>query len=408
MTAYHSRPDTGPDNRPDDGEAQRRWRLLLGEQGHSGTGLSVDDDRIDQALSALYDVPDPVETTPRGTRSAGLGAAAPQVTRWLGDIRRYFPATVVEVMQRDAVQRLDLVQVLSEPELLETLQPDIHLAATLIGLAKVLPETARLSARQVVAQVVADVERRLAERTRSAVAGALGRGARRYDPPLRDVDWDRTIRANLRHYLPEQRTVVPARLIGYARQRRRVQRDVIVAIDQSGSMAPSVVYAAVFGAVLASISSLRTRVVAFSSEVTDLTDRLADPVDVLFSSQLGGGTDINGAVGYCQSLVTRPQDTVFVLITDLFEGPGKAELVPRLARLRADGVCVVVLLALSDEGAPSYDRELAATVAGLGIPAFACTPDAFPDLVAVALARGNVSAWAHRQQAAGGGTGANV
>lgn len=379
-------------------EADRRWRLLLGADGQTGTGLSSDDERMDQALEALYDAhDDEAETHPHGNRNAGLGASAPRVIRWLGDIRRYFPASVVQVMQRDAVERLDLVQLLTEPELLESLEPDVHLVATLIGLARVLPETSRHTARHVVAAVVADVERRIADRTRSAVAGALARATRRYDPPLRDVDWGRTIGANLRHYLPEQRTVVPERLIGYGRRERSVPRDVIVAIDQSGSMAPSVVYASIFGAVLASIRSLRTSVVAFGSEVTDLTDRLADPVEVLFGTQLGGGTDINRAVAYCQRLVTRPVDTLLVLITDLFEGPGRADLLARLRRLRADGVTTVVLLALSDEGAPAYDRELAAAVAALGIPTFACTPDAFPDLLATALARGDVTQWAHHQ-----------
>lgn len=386
----------------DSHETDRRWRLLLGADGQTGTGLSAEDERMDQALAALYDAPDDdVDTTPRGNRNPGLGASTPRVNRWLGDIRRYFPASVVQVMQRDAVERLDLVQLLTEPELLESLEPDVHLVATLIGLSRVLPETARQTARQVVGAVVADVERRIADRTRSAVAGSLARATRRYDPPLRDVDWGRTIGANLRHYLPDQRTVVPERLIGYGRRERSVQRDVIVAIDQSGSMAQSVVYASIYGAVLASIRSLRTSVVAFSSEVTDLTGLLTDPVEVLFGTQLGGGTDINRAVAYCQRLVTRPADTVFVLITDLFEGPAKGDLLARLRRLRADGVTTIVLLALSDEGAPAYDRELAAAVAALGLPAFACTPDAFPDLLAVALARGDVTQWAHRHQSGG-------
>lgn len=382
-------------------EADRRWRLLLGAEGQSGTGLSGEDERMDQALAALYDLPDEVDTTPPGDRDPGLRASAPRVNRWLGDIRRFFPASVVQVMQRDAVERLDLVQLLTEPELLDSLEPDIHLVATLISLAKVLPETSRQTARQIVAAVVADVERRIADRTRSAVAGALARATRRYHPPLRDVDWGRTVGANLRHYLPDQRTVVPERLIGFGRRERSVQRDVIVAIDESGSMAQSVVYAAIYGAVLASIRSLRTSVVAFSSEVTDLSGLLADPIEVLFGTQLGGGTDINRAVAYCQRLVTRPADTVLILITDLFEGPGKADLLARLGRLRADGVTVIVLLALSDEGAPAYDRELAAAVAATGIAAFACTPDAFPDLLAVALARGDVTQWAHRHQAGG-------
>ena len=204
------------------------------------------------------------------------------------------------------------------------------------------------------------------------------------------MDWNTTIRRNLDHYLPEYRTVVPERLIGFGRASRAHSRDVIVAVDQSGSMAESLVYAAVFGATLASIRSVRTMLVAFDTEVADLTDLLADPVEVLFGCQLGGGTDLNRALAYCQSLVTRPADTLLVLISDLFEGGVPGEMVRRVAELRRDGVTVIVLLALSDAGAPAYDHDHAAALAALGVPVFACTPDRFPELLSVALGRGDV------------------
>ena len=174
-----------------------------------------------------------------------------------------------------------------------------------------------------------------------------------------------------------------------------ISGDVIVAIDQSGSMADSVVYASVFGAVLASMPALRTHVVAFDTAVADLTPLLHDPVDVLFGVQLGGGTDIAQAVGYCQQLITRPADTVLVLVSDLFEGGNASLLHQRIAALHQAGVCVVVLLALSDEGAPTYDHTQAAAFAALGVPSFACTPDAFPDLLAAALEGRDVGRWAN-------------
>ncbi|WP_246248151.1 VWA domain-containing protein, partial [Cellulomonas septica] len=298
-------------------------------------------------------------------------------------------------MQRDAVDRLGLRRLLLEPELLASVQPDVSLVSTLISLNRTLPEQTRATARHVVATVVAEIEKRIAAATRSAVAGALRRD-RTHRPRPGDIDWDATIRANLRHYLPEHRTVVPARLVGRSRAQNVVARDVVLAIDQSGSMAESVVYASVFGAVLASMRALRTSLVVFDTAVVDLTDRLADPVDVLFGTQLGGGTDINGAIAYAQSLVRRPADTLFVLISDLYEGGIRDEMLRRVASMTASGVQVVVLLALSDSGAPAYDRDNAAALAALGVPAFACTPDRFPELLAVALAKGDVGAWAER------------
>jgi Mg-chelatase subunit ChlD len=322
------------------------------------------------------------------------------VARWLGDIRSYFPAGVVSVMQRDAVERLQLHQLLLEPELLETVQPDVHLVGTLVSLNRVMPEHTRATARMVVRKVVDQIEQRIADRTRSAVGGAVDRAARTRRPQLRDIDWNRTIAANLRNYLPEHKTVVPERLVGHGRSSAVVAKDVVVAIDQSGSMAESVVHAAVFGAVLASIRSVRTSLVAFDTSVVDLTDLLEDPVDVLFGCQLGGGTDINGAIAYCRTLVTRPADTVFVLISDLFEGGIAGDMLRRVAAMLSDGVTVVALLALSDSGAPAYDHEHAAALAALGVPAFACTPDLFPDLLAVALRGDDVGAWVSASQLA--------
>ena len=389
---------------------QKRWRMLLG-QAAGESPLSPAEAAMDAALAAIYDS----ENGDGGTggrpgggqsrqRGAGLGASAPRVARWLGDIRTYFPSSVVQVMQRDAVERLNLTQLLLEPELLEAVEPNVALAGTLLSLNSVMPETTKATARQVVSVVVRQIDARIADRTRSAVTGALNRAARTHRPRLRDIDWNATIKANLAHYLPEHQTVVPERLIGFGRHHRVVARNVVMAIDQSGSMAESVVYASVFGAVLASIRSLHTSLVAFDTEVVDLTENLSDPVDVLFGTQLGGGTDINRAIAYCQSLITTPEDTLFVLISDLYEGGVRDEMLKRIAAMTSAGVQVIVLLALSDSGAPSFDQENAAALADLGVPAFACTPDAFPGLLAVVLAKHDMGAWAQRtaSEAAGG------
>lgn len=369
-------------------ERLRRWRLVLGG-AEDGTGcqLSGDDSQIDAALAALYDQGDGESG---GQRRAGLGASALRVARWLGDIRSYFPSTVVQVMQQDAISRLNLTRLLLEPEMMEAVEPDVHLVGTLLSLNRVMPAKAKESARVVVRKVVEELERRIAQRTKAAISGALNRAARINRPRHADIDWDRTIRANLKHYQPEYRTIVPERLVGYGRRTSAVQRDVVLCVDQSGSMASSVVYSGVFAAVLASMRSLRTSLVVFDTEVVDLTEQLSDPVEVLFGTQLGGGTDINRAIGYSQTLVTRPRDTIFVLISDLYEGGIRQQMLARVAAMLSAGVQVIALLALSDDGAPSYDHEHAAALAELGAPAFACTPDAFPDLMAAAIQRNDL------------------
>ena len=315
----------------------------------------------------------------------GSPARRPSVARWLGDIRRYFPTPVVQVLQRDAVERLDLRQLLLEPELLGELEPDLHLVTLLVELNRALPEETRATARQVIATVLADLESRLADRTRQAVRGALARSSRTGRPRPADIDWPRTIHANLRHWLPEHRTVVPERLIGFGRHQRSLARDVIIAVDQSGSMAGSVVHASLFACVLSRLPTLRTSMVAFDTAVADLTPLLADPVDVLFGVQLGGGTDIGGALGYCRGLVTRPQDTVVILVSDLFEGGHPGVMRSRVAELVGDGVTVLVLLALSDDGVPAHDHHEAEALSALGATVTSCTPDEFPEVLATLL-----------------------
>jgi Mg-chelatase subunit ChlD len=361
-----------------DEQAARRWRLILGGEEADGIGcsLNISDARMDKALQALYD----------SDRKGGLGSSAPNVSRWLGDIREYFPSSVVQVLQRDAIERLDMTRLLMEPEVLESLQPDVHLVADLIAMSGVIPAKTRETARAVVRKVVDELTKKLSEPTRAAIAGALNRSARNRRPRHNDIDWRRTIQANLKHYLPAYKTVVPEVRIGYGR-RRQSMRHIVLCIDQSGSMATSVVYSAIFGAVLAMLPSVSTSLVVFDTSIVDLTDELDDPIDLLFSVQLGGGTDINGAVGYCQGLVRSPQDTIFVLISDLFEGGVETEFMKRAASLVASGVQFVALLALSNEGAPSYNADLAGQLAGIGVPAFACTPDKFPELMAAAIER---------------------
>jgi Mg-chelatase subunit ChlD len=361
-----------------DEEAARRWRLILGGEEADGIGcsLNLSDARMDKALQALYD----------SDRKGGLGSSAPNVSRWLGDIREYFPSSVVQVLQRDAIERLDMTRLLMEPEVLESLQPDVHLVADLIAMSGVIPAKTRETARAVVRKVVDELMKKLSEPTRAAIAGALNRSARNRRPRHADIDWRRTIHANLKHYQPDYKTIVPEVRIGYGR-RRQSMRHIVLCIDQSGSMATSVVYSAIFGAVLATLPSVSTSLVVFDTSIVDLTDELDDPIDLLFSVQLGGGTDINGAVRYCQTLVRSPQDTIFVLISDLFEGGVETEFMKRAASLVASGVQFVALLALSNEGAPSYNADLAGQLAGIGVPAFACTPDKFPALMAAAIER---------------------
>lgn len=379
----------------DANERGRRWRLAVGGDDEA---LPAGDRRLSAALSALYKEPEE-EGKGRSNRKGGLGSSSPAVARWMGDIRTFFPSSVVRVVQKDAFERLGLSQMLLEPEFLSAVEADINLVADLMSLSGAMPQKTKDTARQVIAKVVAELMERLARKTAEALRGARDPSTRTRRPRFADIDWARTIQKNLHTWQESHKTVIPERLVGFQRKQRRLVDldEVILCVDQSGSMATSVVYASIFSAVMASLPVVKTKLVCFDTAVLDLTDQLADPVEVLFGVQLGGGTDINQAVAYCEARIERPTKAHLVLITDLYEGGDQDELVARIGRLMGLGVNVIVLLALSDAGHPSYDSGLAATVAAVGAPVFACTPDQFPDLMATALRREDIAAWAARE-----------
>lgn len=365
-----------------------KWRLILGKksqnspnteggQSESSTDnipLESDMQGMDNVLEALYDT----------ERQGGLGNSSPNINRWLGDIRQYFPKSMVQIMQKDALERLNLNQMLLQPETLEAIQPDINLVATILSLNKVMPNQTRETARQVVKKVVGELEKKLAQPLREAIRGALNRAVHNRRPRYNEIDWNQTIRANLKHYQNELNTIIPEQLIGKGRKGQALKK-VILLIDESGSMASSVVYASILGAIMASIRSLKTHFIVFDTQVVDLTADLKDPVDLLFGTQLGGGTDINKALTYTEGLIQNPTDTILILISDLFEAGNTQEMLVRANSIKQSGVNFITLLALTDEGRPSYDKTIASKLKAMDIPTFACTPDKFPELMAAAI-----------------------
>lgn len=392
-----------------DQEQLNRWRLILGTaseeklQSYGSGGAILDDESrlMDEALAAIYDDTSVsgAGTGPDagGSRQAGLGSSSPKLAKWLGDIRTFFPPDVVSVIQADAIERKGLKQLLFEPELLSQVKPDIQMVATLMALKGKIPEKTKETARQLVKAVVDEIVKRLSQDLRRAVTGALNRRQHSPLPSATGLDWNTTIRKNLKHYDKERGLLLPEKVYFFDRARRSKEWTVILDIDQSGSMAGSVIYASIIGSIFASMPALDTRVVAFDTEVVDLSEQCAeDPVDMLFGIQLGGGTDINKSVSYCSSFITEPKKTLFILVSDLYEGGNRTEMMQRLVDLHQAGVKTVCLLALSDQGVPSYDETVAKKLSQHGIPCFGCSPDKLPELIEGALKGHDLSVLAER------------
>ncbi|HMK47220.1 MAG TPA: VWA domain-containing protein [Methanocella sp.] len=373
-----------------------RWRLILGsdarealeKQAGDGCQLSLgpDMDAMDQALAAIYDGEAFSYETAPGGRSAGRGPSAPSLAKWLGDVRRCFPQDVVSVIQADAIERKGLTSLLFEPETLQNVKPDIKMVATLLSLKNQIPERTKETARELVRAVVDEIKKKMETEIRMSVTGAMNRREHSPIPSLPGIDWKRTIARNLKNYDPDRKIITPERFYYFGRSRRFNNWTIILDMDQSGSMAESIIYGSVIGSILASLPALDTRVVVFDTNVVDLTEQCHDdPVDMLFGIQLGGGTDIEKSVNYCRQFISEPKKTMFILLSDLYEGGNRAGLVQKLDEMNKAGVKVICMLALSDDGAPSYDRQLAEKLSKLGIPCFACTPGLLPEFLEGAL-----------------------
>lgn len=392
---------------PVDQEQLKRWRLILGQHaqeslgqmgGAGGCQLSAEQTGMDEALAAIYDESSGEGEGQRGKqRSAGLGPSAPNLAKWLGDIRNYFKEDVVTVIQNDAIEKKGLTQLLFEPEMLKNVEPNPQLVGTLMSLKGRIPERTKETARMVVRAVVEKIKRLLEQRIRQAVLGALNRKEHSPIPNAATIDWKWTIGRNLKNYQPSLGTIVPERVYFYSRAQRSNNWTVIVCMDQSGSMAESVVYGSVTGSIFASLPALNTRVVAFDTEIVDLTEQCGnDPVDMIFGVQLGGGTDINKAVTYCEKFITEPSQTIFFLISDLIEGGNQSQLIRRMHEMVASGVRVITLLALSDSGIPTFDQQVAKKLSEGGVPCFGCTPNKLPELIEGVLKKHDLKALAAR------------
>jgi len=383
-----------------------RWRLILGKGSQEsltrlGTRIGCpagilegEQIEMDEALEAVYPSDDEEisrdewDGSPEGPMHGYVkGRTFPRVAKWLDQIRDFFPKDVVVLLQQDAIERHGMKQLLLEPEIMAKVEPSIDLAATILSLKNLVPEKAKASARDLVRRVVEEVRKRLEDKFAQAIRGALKRNHHSPFRSLPNLDWPRTIRRNLKNYQPDLGTIIPEHMSFFGRQSRQNSWNIIIAMDQSGSMHSSLIYGGIMGAILASIPAVETHVVAFNHEdVVDLTQLCHDPVDLLFGVQLGGAEDYWKATSYCERFMHTPAKTLYILLADLHDtSPNEKRFVKKMEHVLGSGVKAITLLAISDQGQPSYNENLAKKLSAMGMPCFGCVPDRLPDLLAAAI-----------------------
>jgi Mg-chelatase subunit ChlD len=359
----------------------QRWRLVLGKYADNrmqtslgAQGLTGNHGRMDKALDYLYGR----EYQGRGMRKeAGAGSMDPSqltLVKWLGEVRELFPRDTVEVIEKHALERYGLTELITDPQTLERLEPNQQLLRTLLTLRGHLKGEVLHLARRIVRQVVDEIRCKLESEVRQALSGRLNRF--RHSPMAIAQNFDPlgTLRRNLKNYDLERRKLVIEQLLFFERNTRRLPWDIILCVDQSGSMADSVIHSAVMAGILSGLPAFRVKLVVFDTSIVDLSAHVSDPVEMLMSVQLGGGTDIGQAVRYCAQLVENPHRTVLVLVSDFCEGAPPGELVRAVKKLAEARVKLLGLAALDGQAYPVYDRQMADQLAACGMEIAALTP----------------------------------
>ncbi len=372
--------------------ALERWRLVLGRPADEqvGGGLSPEAAARDAALDWLYGRDDELgrrDIRRGGPRTAGLEGSALTTVDWLDDIHRLFPKETIERLERDAVERYQIDEIVTDPVVLARIEPNQTLLKAVLRTKHLMnPEVVRL-ARRIVEAVVRDLMEKLATEVRQAFLGTRARHPSRLQR-ANSFDVNRTLRANLKHYRLEDRKVYVETPFFFARTRRQLnQWQVVLLVDQSGSMVGSVIHAAVTAACLWGLPGVKTHLAAFDTNVVDLTGDVDDPVELLLKVQLGGGTDINKALTYGAQLVTDPRRAIVVLITDLYEGGDRWSLVQLARKLVEQGSHLLVLAALDEQADPTFDRELGQRLSDVGAHVGAMTPGQLATFIAEKVGR---------------------
>jgi predicted metal-dependent peptidase len=360
-----------------------RWRLMLGKyagkqmdfsEGGIGNGLAYGEVReMDDVLDFVYSREYGAEESVR-EQTGGLGGSVLTVTSWVNKVRELFPKETVEIMEKQALERYKMTELLTDARVLEKLNPNKELLGMILNFKGLMKPDVLAAAKKIVKKVVDELMEKLDSQIRKSITGQIDKTQ---DSPVkssRNLDIKRTIMNNLKHYDTEKCRLVLDKVYFYSRIKKYQQWKIIVCVDESGSMLDSVIHSAIMAGIFAKLPMLETKLVIFDTNIVDLSDYVEDPVETLMSVQLGGGTDIGRALAYCESLVTEPEKTIMVLVTDLYEGGDISYLYKTTAAIVESGAKLMVLTALDDAANPNYNKNAAARMAGLGAHVAAMTP----------------------------------
>lgn len=364
----------------DQQEIMNRWRLVLGKYASEQISFSAGDRTLnymdmENVLDFLYSREYGEDQEIRKDRRGGSEGSQLTVPDWLHQVKRLFPKRTVEVLERHALEKYGMTELLTDPDVLRRLEPNKELLKTILELKHMMKGEVLSLAREIVRKVAQEIAKKLEQEVRLSFFGQINRNASSPVKSARNLDIKKTIRMNLKNYDRHRQQLVLKNVYFNSRMKKYNQWRVVICVDESGSMLDSVIHSAIMAGIFAKLPMLDTKLVIFDTNVVDLSGYVEDPVETLMSVQLGGGTNIAGALSYCEGLIDFPFRTMVVLVTDLYEGGGYQRLYSTAKGIIESGAKLVVLTALDMDANPNYDRNAAQRLSDMGAFVGAMTPE---------------------------------
>ncbi len=364
-------------------ENLNKWRLILGKNSENHISFSgrysenVSYQDMESTLDFLYSH----EFGDELVRTGGSGSSQLYVADWINEVRKIFPKKTVEVLEKQALDNFNMTELLTDKEVLQKMEPNTDLLKTILQFKNLMKNDVIIEAKRIIKKVVDEISEKLQTEVKKSLLGKLNRNMPSNVKSIRNLDVKRTIQRNLKNYDVENKRLVLKDLYFNSRTKRFNKWNIIIAVDESGSMLDSVIYSAVMAGIFAKLPMIETKLVIFDTQVVDLSSYVDDPVEVLMGMQLGGGTDIGKAVGYCETLCSNPHETIFVIVTDLYEGGNPNTLLKTCADIIGSGSKMIFLTALDRNANPAFDRNLGQKLANMGAFVGAMTPEELGDYI---------------------------
>lgn len=360
-----------------------RWRLILGKNsenhidfsGSYSESISYED--MESTLDFLYSM----EFGDELMRAGGSGSSRLYTADWIAKVRKIFPKKTVEVLEKQAIEHFKLTEMLTDKKVLEKMEPNTDLLKIILQFKHMMKSDVIVEAKRIIKKVVDEISEKLNQDIRKSLLGKLNRNMPSNVKSMRNLDFKRTIQRNLKNYDTTNKQIVLKNVYFNSRTKRFNKWNIIIAVDESGSMLDSVIYSAIMAGIFAKLPMIDTKLIIFDTQIVDLSGYVEDPVEVLMGMQLGGGTDIANALNYCQNLCNNPHQTIFVTVTDLYEGGSVNNLLHTASDIISSGSKMVFLTALDKEANPDYDRNIGQKLADLGAFVGAMTPEQLGDYI---------------------------